>query len=79
MISIYIYGCECGINGYLVRRVKAYGLKNGVDVAVFNTKYDTDRRHEHENYLKNAGFRNDYWPPIVVENGEVQELRKWMS
>jgi len=79
MIKIYIYGCECGVNGHLVRRVKAYGLQSGVSIEVFNTKYDVERRQEHDDYLKTAGLRRDYLLPIVVQDGIVEELRKWKS
>lgn len=77
MITIFIYGCNCGSIGRMTRKVKAYAQANGLDYEIRNSKYSEDARIEHAAYLAAAGAPIYSYPAIAVLGEDVILLKEW--
>lgn len=77
MIEIYIYGCICGVNGALVRKVKHYAKSNNLQVKVHQTKYSKSLLEKHLQLLKDNNLSIQSYLALVIYNNEVKLLRSW--
>lgn len=75
MMEVYIYGCQCGVNGALIRKLKRYAKENNLEVKVHATKYDKNLLDLHVQYLSEQP--TDSYTPIVVYDGTVTRLDQW--
>lgn len=76
-MDIYIYGCNCGITGVLVRKVRRYAAQNGYSVELHNSKYSRQDQQQHMELLGSIGAQTGEYTPIVVLDGKVILLKSW--
>lgn len=77
MIEVFLYTCNCGITGALIRKVSRFAQRNFLDFTIYHTKYDVDMLFKHAKLLNQNNLPVDGYRTIVVYNGEVKELKNW--
>lgn len=79
IVEVYLYGCNCGVNGAYIRKIRRYAQRLNLAFRLNETKYDKALRDRHRDYLMQLGLPVDSWTPLVVYNNQIMDLRKWNS
>lgn len=72
-MEIYMW-CACGSNPTYVSKVKKYAEENNLELKVYETRYDKDRRTPHLEYLAQLNAPSNF-TPILVKDGQVTYLK----